>query len=465
MWVSVQLLLIITIVLGIVLYIVEHLAQPKVYVSIWDSLVWSFMQYIGDPGAFGVGEPVTLVGRIIATIIGTIGIAIFAVPAGLIGSGFIEAMAEDKRAKELAEYRSTLRKAFKRLRNVSLKEYLNKLPDGDPNKGRIIYLVPDHVPVTKLQVRNGMRLNDIMDTIHTFPEFRLTNTAQAQNGDEKKEDRMVVAQYPINRSYGCCIKRGSKVTIVSTSSSLEVGTGWFAYYLAKFGGFNFISKEIETDPDEIDSFYNMPKEPKVDEMTRAELEKDKKANKKQLHIMELKERNRANFISDLKSLCTDEDSWLIFCFTSIMNNTTNTEEFHFSCSMPGGKSPSVTENKKTIYNELVSKFQQMVKEEFDMSAVHSTRYVLSKPFVGYKLKEQGAEFNAFLFHTGGHVVVEDSRKQIILFRMAETIKSVLDPEHIIEESDLNDLMTPRSGYLEQEVDQTEVCGVWYDDKD
>ena len=41
---------------------------------------------------------------------------------------------------------------------------------------------------------------------------------------------------PINRPYGCCINRNSRVTIVSTSGFDEVGTSWFTYYLAKFGG-------------------------------------------------------------------------------------------------------------------------------------------------------------------------------------------------------------------------------------
>ena len=99
----------------------------------------------------------------------------------------------------------------------------------------------------------------------------------------------------------------------------------------------------------------------------------------------MKERNRENFINDLQSLCKGEDSWLIFCFTAIMNNTTNTNEFHFSCSMPGGKNPAVEESKMPTFNMLVHEFQQMVSKEFNMTAVLSTRYVLSKSFIGYKL--------------------------------------------------------------------------------
>ena len=45
---------------------------------------------------------VTLIGRIIACIIGLLGIALFAVPAGLIGAGFSEAMGKELH-KEITE--------------------------------------------------------------------------------------------------------------------------------------------------------------------------------------------------------------------------------------------------------------------------------------------------------------------------------------------------------------------------
>jgi hypothetical protein len=45
-----------------------------------------------EPGGFADTPPITLTGRLIATVIGILGIAIFAVPAGLIGSAFTEVM-------------------------------------------------------------------------------------------------------------------------------------------------------------------------------------------------------------------------------------------------------------------------------------------------------------------------------------------------------------------------------------
>lgn len=95
MMVSLQFLVIVTLILSFILFFFEHKAQPEVYDNGFSSVVWAFAQYIGDPGGFADTPPITFVGRIIACIIGILGIAIFAVPAGLIGAGFTEAMEEE----------------------------------------------------------------------------------------------------------------------------------------------------------------------------------------------------------------------------------------------------------------------------------------------------------------------------------------------------------------------------------
>ena len=101
MMVSLQFLAIVTLILSFILFFVEHSAQPEVYDNGWRSVVWAFAQYIGDPGGFADTPPITFIGRLIACVIGVLGIAIFAVPAGLIGSAFTEVMEEDSRVEEL----------------------------------------------------------------------------------------------------------------------------------------------------------------------------------------------------------------------------------------------------------------------------------------------------------------------------------------------------------------------------
>ena len=101
MKVSLQFLAIVTLILSFVLFFVEHEAQPEVYDNGWTSVIWAFAQYIGDPGNFADTPPITFTGRIIACIIGILGIAIFAVPAGLIGSAFTEVMEKDEKREKI----------------------------------------------------------------------------------------------------------------------------------------------------------------------------------------------------------------------------------------------------------------------------------------------------------------------------------------------------------------------------
>lgn len=103
LWVSLQFLCIVTIILSFILFFVEHEAQPDVYDDGIYPVVWAFAQYIGDPGGFAENPPITFLGRIIACLIGILGIAIFAVPAGLIGSGFTDAMDYDREKKSIQE--------------------------------------------------------------------------------------------------------------------------------------------------------------------------------------------------------------------------------------------------------------------------------------------------------------------------------------------------------------------------
>jgi hypothetical protein len=45
-WVSIQLIVILTIFFSVILYVAEHIAQPDVYANFWDSLLWSFTSYL-----------------------------------------------------------------------------------------------------------------------------------------------------------------------------------------------------------------------------------------------------------------------------------------------------------------------------------------------------------------------------------------------------------------------------------
>ena len=255
-WVSIQVLLVASIVLSLVFYLVEHVAQPEEYKNPWDAFVWAITRYIGDPGHFAGKGPITLTGRYIDTIIGILKILIFAVPAGLVANGFRKAMEDDKRARHLEECRERIKKSFRRV----LKKVQYRMP-------------PRYISVVTLQAKKGMKENDIIDTVTKFPEYRLRNLATSQVFSEHPQDRLVIEMVPLDEKtvdgyniekteYGIKINRQSNVTIIAPTSGTECTIGYFAYYIAQFGGFNYVSREFVQDIDDPVSYYTIQDETK-----------------------------------------------------------------------------------------------------------------------------------------------------------------------------------------------------------
>jgi voltage-gated potassium channel len=79
------------------LYFAEHNAQPKVFSSIPATLWWAVVTVT----SIGYGDmiPITTTGKILSGLISFSGLAIFALPAGIITSGFLEEIGKTKKKK------------------------------------------------------------------------------------------------------------------------------------------------------------------------------------------------------------------------------------------------------------------------------------------------------------------------------------------------------------------------------
>ncbi len=226
--VSMQFLLIITIILSLILFFAEHEAQPEVYKNGFISVVWAFAQYIGDPGQFADTPPITGIGRVIACIVGLLGIAIVAVPTGIIGAGFTESLEKEANKENIRQNAEKLHSAFQRK--------LDR-PTG-------FQIMPPFKNLTYIKARLAMKEDEIIEAVNSAnaPNFRLISTATTIPKGKTDADNLAVEHFCTNRSYGLCIDRNSKVTIVSPSSNVDAGIGNFAFYVALIGGFNFISR-------------------------------------------------------------------------------------------------------------------------------------------------------------------------------------------------------------------------------
>ena len=440
-------LVVITCVLTVILYLAESRVDPDF--SFWDAFIWPYEKYLGDPGKVVDDPLMSPIGKFIGTLVGIMGVAIFAVPAGLIGSGLTDAMDEEKREDELNGFRRRMQKAFRRSANKGLREYLNALPDGGGEAMKALNIVPQRIKVAKMQTRQGMDMNDIIDTCNKFPEFRLKNLADAHSDEDDADDRFVVEHFPLNRSYGCFVNRGSKVTIVSTSSFDEVGMGWFTYYLAKMGGFNYLSKELEVDTDELDSFYNLSEKPLYDKKPLSAY--DEKKDKEAVEILKEKQARRDDFFADLRSAISspsgggqEEASWVII-ITEHLKTKENQTDFHFAYSQKGGANTTI--NDMETYQQLFERFDAAMKTDFGLdSVIASPRYPLLKKNLGYTIRKDIANANVFVLRPSSELVNFNDRKLAIAYRMATVISQQLDGGRGIQPDDVKDFKETGFGY-------------------
>ncbi|MDY0166641.1 MAG: potassium channel family protein [Thermoguttaceae bacterium] len=81
-----------------VLYYCEHETQPEVFSSIPATMWWA----VATLTTVGYGDmyPVTVAGRLCAGIIAVLGIGMFALPTGILGAGFVEAIQKSKQPHE-----------------------------------------------------------------------------------------------------------------------------------------------------------------------------------------------------------------------------------------------------------------------------------------------------------------------------------------------------------------------------
>lgn len=234
MIVSLQFLTIVTLILSFILFFVEHEVQPDVYNNGWKSVLWAFAQYIGDPGNFADTPPITLIGRLIACIIGILGIAIFAVPAGLIGSAFTEVMGEDAKSEALKNNAYNINE-FMLVKSI---------------KRAGVFFPAKNLSMGDLQYDLGLSDTEVIKAVSKSKDLRLKNLASAISSGPKT-DMIVVNQFHVNTSYGSHIDRGSSVTLVNPLGRGDNGLSYFTWHIAQMAGFNFVSNELfsRTHPD------------------------------------------------------------------------------------------------------------------------------------------------------------------------------------------------------------------------
>ena len=401
MFISFQFLFVITVILSFFLYFFEHEAQPDVYDNGIKSVVWAFAQYIGDPGNFAETPPISFWGRIIACIVGVLGIAIFAVPAGIIGSAFTEAIEDENKKKAIKNDINSIKNAFQK----SL----------DSITG--FYTIPHYLSICELQSKMGLKVDDIIDAVENSSELRLVNLAATQTQEEHPQDKLAVEMFMSNTSYGCCIDRGSNITIVSTSSVIDPSTGWFSFYLAKIGNFNYISRDFGVKRP-FKSFFNFSSTEDVE--------------------------NLQDFFNDLCKLTSRKNSWT-YTFLVASGAKEPKHPTHIHLGIGGQKGNETYEGFDSIVSDIESydfwrkHMAEDMEKEFGMLTDHQRYYSTDNKNQITRHLRKKQNVNCVVVRFDWAYVSWDSRRVAIMKTFADSInKYICHKSEIVYDPDLKD---------------------------
>ena len=445
MLISLGIIIVLTGILSILFFVAERIAQPDVFTSYGDAIVWAYTRYMESGDGVFEGGPVTVVGKVIASLLGIIGIAIVAIPAGLVGSGFMDAIAEEKREKELAEMRHRMLKQFPRFVSPAFNSYCKTL-EASTEWENARFTTRAQL-MSRFQTRLGMDFKDIADVCTRYPEFSLRDIAEERSDEENPQSVFWIELLPKNRPYGCFINRGSRVTIMVTNGFEDMGTSWFGYHVALLGGFNFICKNQEVDPDDLDSYYALTNEVSYEKRTEAYYLSDKKQYKHHLDIIRQKQTAREAFFGDLQ-LLLGEEHWVINLQTTIKSSH-NPVDLHFVYDNREHNHPSV--NQVSDVEQMIAAFQTAFQQApFDngtpMQVQQSDKFSLSKNNIAYKLRERNEKTNMLHIRIASLLINIDLRRSVVMGVMAHILHEQLASNETLRKEDMQELSSQGYGY-------------------
>ncbi|MEE2753109.1 MAG: ion transporter [Candidatus Latescibacterota bacterium] len=93
MYLVMTVLVIVLIMISSLMFYVEHEAQPEAFSSIPAAMWWGMVTL--TTVGYGDVYPITMIGKFFGILIAMLGIGMFALPAGILSSGFVEAIARE----------------------------------------------------------------------------------------------------------------------------------------------------------------------------------------------------------------------------------------------------------------------------------------------------------------------------------------------------------------------------------
>lgn len=213
---------------SVLMYFLEHDAQPESFKDLSTSLWWGINKYLATIGGEDV-NPITPAGKFLGGLIAVLGVGLFALPAGIIASGFIEEIENKKIKNELINIELKLQHAF----TVEYYAPVIKIK----NNLNLKHLPRKWLSLQDIKYKMCISESDILKVCEFSNYFRLNNV--------KLNDTFSAGLEFINsnRSYGQFINRKSKITIINLYPCIQPFFGHFSMAIADVIKANYISNE------------------------------------------------------------------------------------------------------------------------------------------------------------------------------------------------------------------------------
>ncbi|HAH34484.1 MAG TPA: hypothetical protein DCL52_06825 [Flavobacteriaceae bacterium] len=225
---SLAMVLFLVIIASILMYLLEHNAQPLAFPNIQTSMWWGIDKYLTAQG--GDAFPITPAGKFLGGFIAILGVGMFALPAGIIASGFIEEVERSRLRKELIKKEKQLKDAF-------FIEYFAPVKNAKKKIG-LSHIPRKWLSLNDIKYKIGMTESSVIKVVEFSNLFRLRNVKL--NG----VDNAGLEFINLNNTYGQVINRNSNVTIVNLYASIQPYFGHFSYGIADKLQANYISNEV-----------------------------------------------------------------------------------------------------------------------------------------------------------------------------------------------------------------------------
>lgn len=210
------------------IYYYENQDGQKQFESILSAFLWSIGKYTGDYGGIADFTPQTSMGKLLATINGILGIAIFAVPAGILGSAFIDTLNQRNHQKNIQQNLNKIDKVFKD--SYVAKKHLNQN-----------YAYGRHFTFFAISSKVDLTEQEIIECVRESTDYLLRPHKSSENAIIN--DMLVVEKTHANTTYGAFYRhQDCKLWFINPMGAVEKGINHFVFTLYDNTFSNYVAR-------------------------------------------------------------------------------------------------------------------------------------------------------------------------------------------------------------------------------